>query len=56
MKKLCHPHVLRLYKVIDDPKASRTYLILEYLESGTVLDEDNIPGAMTHRTEACPRV
>ena len=56
MKKLCHPHCIKLFKVIDDPQASRTYLILEYLESGTVLDEDNIPPAMSHLPESCARV
>jgi len=33
MKKLSHENVLRLYEVIDDPRSSTLYLILEYMVS-----------------------
>ena len=32
MKKLKHPHVLRLYEVMDDPKVNKLYLVLEYMK------------------------
>ena len=32
MKKLNHPHVLRLYEVMDDPKVNKLYLVLEYMK------------------------
>ncbi|KAJ2917354.1 hypothetical protein MD484_g3075, partial [Candolleomyces efflorescens] len=36
MKKLRHPHVVRLYEVIDDHLQSKIYMIMEYLGGGEV--------------------
>lgn len=37
MKKLSHPHVLRLYEVMDDPKVNKLYLVLEYMKRGDLM-------------------
>ena len=37
MKKLQHPNVLRLFEVMDDPKANKLYLVLEHMEAGDLL-------------------
>lgn len=37
MKRLSHPNVLRLVEVLDDPVASRIYLVLEYMARGDLL-------------------
>ena len=34
MKKMNHPHVTKLYEVIEDKKNEETYLILEYCSNG----------------------
>lgn len=36
MKRLEHPNVVRLYEVIDDPKADKLYIIMEYLKNGSL--------------------
>ncbi|KAF9001589.1 kinase-like domain-containing protein [Cyathus striatus] len=36
MKKLRHPHVVRLYEVIDDRQRDKIYMIMEYLGGGEV--------------------
>ena len=37
MKKLSHPHVLRLFEVMDDPKVNKLYLVLEYMKRGDLM-------------------
>ncbi|CAH0371848.1 unnamed protein product [Pelagomonas calceolata] len=37
MKKLSHPHVLRLFEVMDDPKVNKLYLVLEYMKLGDLM-------------------
>ena len=37
MKKLSHPHVLRLYEVMDDPRVNKLYLVLEYMKRGDLM-------------------
>lgn len=37
MKKLNHPHVLRLYEVMDDPNVNKLYLVLEYMKGGDLM-------------------
>lgn len=37
MKKLSHPHVLRLYEVMDDPNVNKLYLVLEYMKCGDLM-------------------
>ncbi|THV06330.1 kinase-like protein [Dendrothele bispora CBS 962.96] len=36
MKKCYHPHVVRLYEVIDDRKNDQIYLVMEYLGGGEI--------------------
>lgn len=31
MKKLDHPHLVKLFEIIDDPKANKLYLITEFV-------------------------
>mgnify|MGYP001795257494 CR=1 FL=1 len=37
MKKLEHSNIVRLCEVIDDPKGTDTFLVLEYVEGGPVM-------------------
>eukprot|EP00667_Euglena_gracilis_P000142 EG_transcript_142 len=37
LKNLEHPNLIRLIEVIDDPQVSERYLILEYLEGGSIM-------------------
>ena len=37
MKKMSHPHVLRLFEVIDDPMHKELYLVLEHMDKGDLL-------------------
>jgi serine/threonine protein kinase len=37
MKKLDHPHVVRLHEVIDDPEACKMLMVMEYVAGGSVL-------------------
>ncbi|KAJ3491083.1 hypothetical protein NLJ89_g11371 [Agrocybe chaxingu] len=41
MKKLRHPHVVRLYEVIDDRMKEKIYMVMEYLGGGEVKWRDN---------------
>ncbi|KAF8150112.1 kinase-like domain-containing protein [Crassisporium funariophilum] len=45
MKKLRHPHVIRLYEVIDDRMEKKIYMIMEYMGGGEVKwrDDNNQP-------------
>ncbi|KAI0833546.1 kinase-like domain-containing protein [Trametes gibbosa] len=36
MKKLNHPHVVRLLEVIDDPLRDKIYMVMEYLGGGEI--------------------
>lgn len=37
MKKLDHAHVVKLVEVMDDPRCSKIYLVMELLSGGSVL-------------------
>ena len=37
MKKLDHPNVVRLIEVLDDPTHDRLYIIMEYLQNGSLM-------------------
>ena len=37
MKKLSHPHGVRLHEVIDDPIKDKLYLILDYVPGGPLM-------------------
>ncbi|KDR75973.1 hypothetical protein GALMADRAFT_68116 [Galerina marginata CBS 339.88] len=41
MKKLRHPHVVRLYEVIDDRISEKIYMVMEYLGGGEVKWRDD---------------
>ncbi|KAF9533942.1 kinase-like domain-containing protein [Crepidotus variabilis] len=41
MKKLRHPHVVRLYEVIDDRMREKIYIVMEYLGGGEVQWQSN---------------
>ena len=34
--KLDHPHIVKLYEIIDDPKAKKLYLITELVKNGNL--------------------
>lgn len=36
MKKLDHPHLVKLYEIIDDPQHNKLYLITEFISKGTL--------------------
>ena len=36
MQKINHPHVLKLYEIIDDPTAKKLYLITELASRGNL--------------------
>lgn len=36
MKKLDHPHLVKLYEIIDDPHQHKLYLITEFVSKGTL--------------------
>ncbi|KAJ3108665.1 hypothetical protein HDU97_000521 [Phlyctochytrium planicorne] len=40
LKKLDHPHVVKLREVIDDPEAEKIYLVLEYLAGRDIKWQD----------------
>ena len=48
MKKCIHPHVVRLFEVIDDPKAEKIYMVLEYLDGG------DLPWQEGHQSSVVP--
>lgn len=37
MKKLDHPNIVKLYEVIDNVQDKEIYLVMEYLENGSLL-------------------
>jgi len=41
MKKLNHPHCVRMYEVIDDPDSNKLYLRLEYVSGGQCMPSEN---------------
>lgn len=38
MKKLQHPHIIKIYTVMDDPDDDKMYLVMEFLDGGQVYD------------------
>ncbi|TKY90215.1 hypothetical protein EX895_000213 [Sporisorium graminicola] len=38
LKKLHHPHVVKLFEVLDDPSKDSLYMVFEYCPDGTVID------------------
>ena len=40
MKKLNHPHIVRLYELIDDPHNDQLFLVMELMAQGPVMNID----------------
>ncbi len=38
MKKLSHPHIVRLLEIMDDPSCEKLYLVMELMAGGSVED------------------
>jgi serine/threonine protein kinase len=55
MKKLQHPNIVHLYEVIDDEEDDKLYLVLEYVEGGTVMPSVALKGASQPLPEAVSR-
>ncbi|KAI9272238.1 kinase-like domain-containing protein [Helicostylum pulchrum] len=45
LKKCCHPNVVRLREILDDPTSRKIYMALEYTETGEIewRDENDAP-------------
>ena len=39
MKKIDHPHIVKLYEVIDDPDDHKIYMVMEYMQKGAILTQ-----------------
>ncbi|CBQ69711.1 related to calcium/calmodulin dependent protein kinase C [Sporisorium reilianum SRZ2] len=49
LKKLHHPHVVKLFEVLDDPSKDSLYMVFEYCPDGTVIDVK-----LNHRVQPLP--
>lgn len=49
LKKLHHPHVVKLIEVLDDPSKDSLYMVFEYCPDGTIIDI-----RLHHQTEPLP--
>lgn len=36
MKRICHPHMVRLHEVLHDPKKDRLYVVMQYIKGGSI--------------------
>jgi calcium/calmodulin-dependent protein kinase kinase 2 len=36
MQKLNHPHILKMFEIIDDPNENKLYLIMEFVKNGNL--------------------
>lgn len=39
MKKINHPHLVKLFEVIDDPNFQKIYLVMEFMARGAILSK-----------------
>lgn len=37
IKKLDHPHIVKLYEVIEDEKKQKLYLVMDFMKKGSVM-------------------
>ena len=49
MKRLEHPHVVRLHEVIDDPDQDTLFLVMDYVEGGAIAAVDAETGTICGR-------
>jgi [calcium/calmodulin-dependent protein kinase] kinase len=40
MKKIDHPHIVKLHEVIDAPDDNKLYLVMEYMQKGAILSKN----------------
>lgn len=40
MKKLDHPHIVKLYEIIDDPSLDKLYLVMPVADYGESIEWD----------------
>jgi serine/threonine protein kinase len=40
MKKLDHPHIVKLYEIIDDPSLEKLYLVMPVADYGESIEWD----------------
>ncbi|PIA37409.1 hypothetical protein AQUCO_03000179v1 [Aquilegia coerulea] len=50
MKMLCHPNIVNLIEVIDDPNTDQFYMVLEYVEGKWVCEGSGPPGGLGKST------
>ncbi len=55
MKKLSHSNTVALFEVIDDIEHDRTFLVMELLRGGTVMEQMNMPPGLSFLPEPCAR-
>jgi len=54
MKQLDHPNLVRLYEVIDDSKFDRLYLVMDYVNGGSVMGDSDIMNCGNPLSNAIP--
>ena len=55
MKKIDHPYILKLFEIINDPKETKIYLIIEYTKHGSVQKKiDKLKGRSKRRNKNNP--
>lgn len=42
LKKLIHPNIVRLREVIDDPKADKVLLVMDYVAGGAIMESASV--------------
>jgi len=43
MKRLEHPNVMAMHDVIDDASANKLYMVMDYCESGAIMETERMP-------------
>ena len=39
MKKMCHQNIVQLFEIIDDPSSNKLYLVMQFVEGGTLMEK-----------------
>jgi [calcium/calmodulin-dependent protein kinase] kinase len=53
MQSLRHPNLVKLHSVIDDASSSKLYMILEYLQGGTLCTSPTLSDPRTSKNTVC---